>query len=116
MSRIDAGLLLVIIAAVVLCLMIAVIPPRPDQRAAIARAEAEAICRSIAGTGPCNATELPAPRTELDPWDEPYRVECHDDRVVVRSSGRDGQLGTSDDLVHVCPRAGLPTPMGRSDR
>lgn len=33
-----------------------------------------------------------------DPWGERYRVECSEDDVQVRSAGRDGKSGTSDDV------------------
>lgn len=33
-----------------------------------------------------------------DPWGERFRVFCADGNVTVRSAGRDGELGTSDDV------------------
>ena len=33
-----------------------------------------------------------------DPWGERFRVRCVADDVVVNSAGRDGRLGTGDDV------------------
>lgn len=33
-----------------------------------------------------------------DPWGERFRVFCGDGQVTVRSAGRDGRLGTQDDV------------------
>jgi hypothetical protein len=33
-----------------------------------------------------------------DPWGKPYIIECLGDDVTIRSSGRDGDLGTVDDV------------------
>ncbi len=41
---------------------------------------------------------LPASATASDPWGNRYRVSCDDKSVMVRSAGRDGHLGTSDDV------------------
>jgi general secretion pathway protein G len=34
-----------------------------------------------------------------DSWDQPYRLTCTHDEITVRSSGRDKQFGTADDIV-----------------
>lgn len=41
---------------------------------------------------------LPANASASDPWGNRYRVSCDDSSVMVRSAGRDGRLGTSDDV------------------
>lgn len=41
---------------------------------------------------------LPANASASDPWGNRYRVSCDDSGVTVRSAGRDGRLGTSDDV------------------
>jgi len=33
-----------------------------------------------------------------DPWGERFRVFCNSGQVTVRSAGRDGELGTQDDV------------------
>jgi general secretion pathway protein G len=33
-----------------------------------------------------------------DPWGQRYRVDCRNDDIVVVSPGRDGKLGTDDDV------------------
>ena len=33
-----------------------------------------------------------------DPWGQRYRVDCRADDIVVVSPGRDGKLGTEDDV------------------
>jgi general secretion pathway protein G len=35
---------------------------------------------------------------KLDPWGEPWRVECNNNEVTVISTGRDRQLDTQDDI------------------
>jgi type II secretory pathway pseudopilin PulG len=34
-----------------------------------------------------------------DPWNQPYRLQCTDDDVTVRSAGVDKQFETADDIV-----------------
>jgi hypothetical protein len=68
-----------------------------------------AIERFIDDRGRCprNAGELPAgsdlPRRFEDAWGRAYFYECWSDdlqyAVSVRSAGRDGQLGTDDDIA-----------------
>ncbi|MBN2192320.1 MAG: type II secretion system protein GspG [Polyangiaceae bacterium] len=38
-------------------------------------------------------------QTAEDPWGGRFRVHCRDGRVDVTSPGRDGDLGTGDDVV-----------------
>ncbi len=33
-----------------------------------------------------------------DPWGSGFRIECSSDDVIVRSAGKDGKLGTPDDI------------------
>ncbi len=35
----------------------------------------------------------------VDPWKNPYSIECTDSGVSVTSSGPDGRPGTADDIV-----------------
>ncbi len=41
---------------------------------------------------------LPESASAADPWGNRYRVSCDDSNVMVRSAGRDGRLGTADDV------------------
>lgn len=46
------------------------------------------------------ANEISRGSKLTDPWDRPYRIECDgEDGIRVLSSGRDGYLGTADDVV-----------------
>ena len=40
-------------------------------------------------------------RIEMDPWGNPYQVSADlvNNRVIVSSAGRDGKLGTEDDIT-----------------
>jgi type II secretory pathway pseudopilin PulG len=40
----------------------------------------------------------------VDPWGQPYTVECIDEDATVVSAGRDRQLGTKDDIRVPPPR------------
>jgi len=42
--------------------------------------------------------KLASDATTDDPWGQRYRVDCRDDDIVVISPGRDGKLGTDDDV------------------
>ena len=53
-------------------------------------------CPSISQLRVDNA--LDAHVRTADPWGERFRVFCSDGEVTVRSAGRDGQLGTDDDV------------------
>jgi hypothetical protein len=46
-----------------------------------------------------NEGELSAASELTDPWDQPYVIRCDAASVVVRSAGRDGKLGSPDDIV-----------------
>jgi len=35
----------------------------------------------------------------LDPWGRPYRIECGAEGIVIRSSGKDHTLNTTDDVT-----------------
>jgi len=37
-------------------------------------------------------------RRTTDAWDQPYRIECDGDDILVRSDGPDGRPGTEDDI------------------
>jgi hypothetical protein len=45
-------------------------------------------------------TQLPADvkNVTTDPWGRRYNIQCIEDRVIVRSAGRDGVPGTGDDI------------------
>jgi hypothetical protein len=44
--------------------------------------------------------QLPADvkNVTTDPWGQRYDIRCIEDRVIVRSAGRDGVPGTADDI------------------
>ncbi len=41
---------------------------------------------------------LPRNASAADPWGNRFRVSCDDSSVTVLSAGRDGRLGTADDV------------------
>jgi hypothetical protein len=43
--------------------------------------------------------QLDPGQSSNDSWNQPYRVTCTADEITVRSSGRDKQFGTADDIL-----------------
>ena len=36
-----------------------------------------------------------------DAWDRAFTIECEGDTIVVKSTGKDGQAGTEDDVTNL---------------
>ena len=83
------------------------------------RAAMERLCTEL--SLPCNScgghrgagTPAPTPRPADDPlrhptdaWGRAIQISVGGDGVVLRSAGADGELGSADDLVKACGKAG----------
>jgi hypothetical protein len=79
-----------------------VILPGVKKSIITARSIAARLATRTATTGRCPSREEVSSSVELDAWERPFHVSCEEGsppKLVVKSEGRDGILGTIDDII-----------------
>jgi general secretion pathway protein G len=109
MSLVEIMIVVIIMAMIATAVGVALLPQLDKAKVDSTRTDAKAISSAatmwIAENGGCPTVQnliddriLDRTKRTRDAWDRDFVIECDQDGPIVISAGKDGQLGTEDDI------------------
>ena len=111
MTLVEIMIVVIIMALIATAVGVAVVPRMLKAREESTRADAQAIYSAVQmyvvenPGGDCPSMDdlvtggfLDRSKRSTDAWDNPFKIGCEGDNIIVASNGADGDEGTDDDI------------------